>query len=167
MSNRLRILCALAVLAALTLGACASTPTGPSVMALPGTGKSFDQFRLDEMDCRQYSTAQVGGTNADQAAVDSGVKSGVVGSVLGAAAGAAIGGNSRGAAVGAGVGLLGGSMAGSDAARSSGNELQRRYDIAFVQCMYAKGHRVPVQGQLSERPATTTITPPPPPAPKP
>ena len=27
------------------LGACAYMPTGPSVMALPGTGKSFDQFR--------------------------------------------------------------------------------------------------------------------------
>ena len=163
MSKKSRLLFALAALA---VGACASTPTGPSVMALPGTGKSFDQFRLDEMDCRQYSTAQVGGANADQVALDSGVKSGVVGSVLGAAAGAAIGGNSRGAAVGAGVGLLGGSMAGSDAARSSGSELQRRYDIAFVQCMYAKGHRVPVQGQFtssSEKPATTTITPPPPP----
>jgi hypothetical protein len=157
-----------AVLVTLALGACATTPTGPSVMALPGTGKSFDQFRLDEMDCRQYSTAQVGGTDANQAAIDSGVKSGVVGSLLGAAAGAAIGGDSRGAAVGAGVGLLGGSMAGSEAGRSSGSELQRRYDIAFIQCMYAKGHRVPVQGQLSERTETRTITPPPPPpAPRP
>lgn len=26
------------------LGACAYLPTGPSVMALPGTGKSFDQI---------------------------------------------------------------------------------------------------------------------------
>jgi hypothetical protein len=156
-------------LAALTLGACATIPNGPSVMALPGSGKNFDQFRLDEMDCRQYSSAQIGGATANQAAIDSGVKSGVVGSVLGAAAGAAIGGDSRGAAVGAGVGLLGGSMAGSEAGRSTGSELQRRYDIAFVQCMYAKGHRVPVQGQMSERsaPAATTITPPPPPPPTP
>lgn len=153
-------------LVALALGACVSVPTGPSVMALPGSGKNFDQFRLDEMDCRQYSSAQIGGTTANQAAIDSGVKSGVIGSVIGAAAGAAIGGDSRAAGVGAGVGLLGGSMAGSEAGRSSGSELQRRYDIAFVQCMYAKGHRVPVQGQMSERSApATTITPPPPPPP--
>jgi hypothetical protein len=26
------------------LGACATVPTGPSVMVLPGGGKSFDQF---------------------------------------------------------------------------------------------------------------------------
>jgi hypothetical protein len=157
---------AFSALAALALGACMTVPTGPSVMALPGAGKNFDQFRLDEMDCRQYSSAQIGGTNANQAAIDSGVKSGVIGSVVGAAAGAAIGGDSRAAGVGAGVGLLGGSLAGSEAGRSSGSELQRRYDIAFVQCMYAKGHRVPVQGQMSERSSpTTTITPPPPPPP--
>ena len=162
MKRRMIVPCAAAAL----LAACATTPTGPSVMALPGTGKGFDQFRLDEMDCRQYSMAQVGGQDANQAAIDSGVKSGALGTVLGAAAGAAIGGDSRGAAVGAGVGLLGGSMAGAEAGRSSGSELQRRYDMAFIQCMYAKGHRVPVQGQLSEKPATTTITPPPPP-PKP
>jgi hypothetical protein len=156
------------VLSALSLAACVSVPTGPSVMALPGTGKSFDQFRLDETDCRQYSTAQVGGTDANQAAIDSGVKSAVVGSVIGAAAGAAIGGNSRGAATGAGVGLLGGSIAGNDAGRTSGGELQRRYDQAFIQCMYSKGHRVPVQGQFISNvekqsgPATSS---PPPPAP--
>jgi hypothetical protein len=165
MSGRSRVSLSLAALA---LCACASVPTGPSVMALPGSGKNFDQFRLDEMDCRQYSSAQIGGTTANQAAIDSGIKSGVVGSVIGAAAGAAIGGDSRAAGVGAGVGLLGGSLAGGEAGRSSGSELQRRYDIAFVQCMYAKGHRVPVQGQMSERSApTTTITPPPPPPPAP
>jgi hypothetical protein len=156
----------ISMLAALTLAACVSVPTGPSVMALPGTGKSFDQFRLDETDCRQYSTAQVGGTDANQAAIDSGVKSAVVGSVIGAAAGAAIGGNSRGAATGAGVGLLGGSIAGNDAGRTSGGELQRRYDQAFIQCMYSKGHRVPVQGGQyisngDRQPATSTPPPPP------
>lgn len=162
MSRRLLVPFALAALA---LGACVTTPTGPSVMALPGSGKNFDQFRLDEMDCRQYSSAQIGGTTANQVAIDSGVKSGVVGSVIGAAAGAAIGGDSRAAGVGAGVGLLGGSLAGSEAGRSSGSELQRRYDIAFIQCMYAKGHRVPVQGQMSEQQSApaTKITPPPPP----
>jgi hypothetical protein len=165
MNRTMRILLALAALA---LGACVSIPTGPSVMALPGTGKSFDQFRLDEMDCRQYASAQVGGADANQAAVDSGVKSAVLGTVIGAVAGAAIGGDSRGAATGAGVGLLGGSVAGSDAGRASGGALQRRYDTGFIQCMYAKGHRVPVSGQFignTDRQPGTVTTPPPPPPP--
>ena len=36
--------------AVLLLGACADMPNGPSVMALPGTSKSSDQFRDDELE---------------------------------------------------------------------------------------------------------------------
>ena len=36
------------LLALLALGACTTLPTGPSILALPGTGKSFDQFRADD-----------------------------------------------------------------------------------------------------------------------
>ena len=53
--------------ATLTLGACAVLPAGPSVMALPGTGKNFDQFRADDYSCRQYAFGQVGGTTAQRA----------------------------------------------------------------------------------------------------
>src|SRR2546427_8232487 len=106
------------VLAALLLGACVSVPSGPSVMVLPGTGKSFDQFRADDMDCRQFAYSQVGGTDANQVASESAVKSAAVGTVIGAAAGAAIGGRS-GAAVGAGGGLLVGSAAGAGPAAPS------------------------------------------------
>jgi hypothetical protein len=31
------------------LSACAAVPTGPSVMVLPGVGKPFDQFQVDEV----------------------------------------------------------------------------------------------------------------------
>ena len=42
--------------------------------------------------------------------------------------------------------------------------LQHRYDLAYQQCMYAKGHKVPVNGQLTESPdRRSTTTPPPPP----
>lgn len=44
----------------LSLSGCASVPTGPSVMALPGSGRSFEQFRYDESDCRQYAREQTG-----------------------------------------------------------------------------------------------------------
>ena len=131
----------------LVLGACAVVPTGPSVLVLPGTNKGFDQFRVDEGSCRQYAVDSVGGETADRAASDSVAKSAIVGTVIGAAAGAAIGG-SRGAGVGAGTGLLFGGAAGSGAAQGSAYSTQRRYDNAYVQCMYAKGHRVPMSGQL-------------------
>ena len=44
---------------ALVLSACASAPTGPSVMVLPGAGKSFEQFHADDSLCRQWATQQI------------------------------------------------------------------------------------------------------------
>jgi len=138
------------------LSACATFPTGPSVMSLPGTGKSFEQFRADDAVCRQFAFEQVGGVSGQQAAQNSAVTSAAVGTVLGAAAGAAIGSASgdmgAGAAIGAGSGLLLGSAAGTGYASSSYYENQRRYDNAYIQCMYAKGNRVPVYGRFTESP---------------
>ncbi len=145
----------------LVISGCASLPSGPGVMVLPGTGLSFEQFRNDDAICQQFSSYQIGGTTANQAAVNSGVASAAVGTTLGAAAGAAIAGG-RGAAIGAGTGLVGGSLVGTGAASSSMYGAQQRYDIAYIQCMYAKGHQVPVSGQFSG-PPTQPVMPPPPP----
>lgn len=150
----------------LALAACATVPSGPSVMSLPGTGKSFDQFRADDHECRQFASAQVGGATADQAAADSGVRSAAIGTVVGAAAGAAIDGG-HGAAVGAGVGLLAGALAGTGAAHGSAYAVQQRYDAGYMQCMYAKGHKVPVSGRYVSPQPRATYTPPPPPPPPP
>ncbi len=133
--------------ALLMLGACMTMPSGPGVMVLPGSGKTFDQFRFDDVECRRFSNSQIGGVNPNQAATDSGVKSAAVGTLIGAAAGAAMGGG-QGAAVGAGVGLAGGALVGAGAADQSSYALQRRYDVAYTQCMYAKGHKVPVSGRF-------------------
>jgi hypothetical protein len=147
---------------ALLLSACATTPNGPSAMALPGSGKSFDQFRYDDNSCRQYGLEQSGGTTANQAANDSLAKSAVVGTAIGAVIGAAAGGH-NGAGIGAATGLLVGSAAGTSAAEASSYNAQQRYDNAYVQCMYAKGHRVPVAGRFVTEPRpVTTYTPPPP-----
>ena len=154
------------LLAVLLTGACTTMPTGPSSMALPGTGKSFDQFRVDDAECRQYASAQIGGTTPGQAASDSGVKSAAVGTIVGAAAGAAIDGRS-GAGVGAGTGLLVGALAGSGAAESSAYGTQRRYDAAYMQCMYAKGHKIPVSGRVMSSSPSRNYPPPPPPPPPP
>jgi len=152
----------LAPIAALLLGACTTMPSGPSMLVLPGSGKTFDQFRADDAMCRQYALPQIGGITPNQAAAESGVRSAAVGTVLGAAAGAAIGGE-RGAAAGAGTGLLVGGMAGTGAAEASAYGSQRRYDYAYVQCMYAQGHRVPVSGRVTTSPRRSSQQPPPPP----
>lgn len=157
------------VFAACLLGACASIPNGPSMMALPGSGKSFDQFRFDDADCKYYASGQMEGKTADQNQTDSVVKSAALGTVIGAVAGAAMGGH-QGAGVGAGAGLIMGTVAGADAGQSSGYGTQRRYDNAYVQCMYAKGHSVPVAGRHISAPVSNTpvwqppsnIPPPPP-----
>lgn len=142
------------------LSACTVMPTGPSVMALPGTGKSFDQFRADDYSCRQYALGQVGGVSANQGATTAGVGSAVLGTAVGAAAGAAFGGG-NGAAVGAGAGLLGGSAIGMGAAQGSAYDIQRRYDYAYVQCMYAAGERVPMPAGVYDNTLPRWYGPPP------
>lgn len=150
----------------LLIAACTTMPSGPSMMVLPGTGKSFDRFRADDTECRNYALQSVGGVTPSQAAQESGVTSAVVGTVVGAAAGAAIGGH-EGAGVGAGTGLLVGGLAGTETAAASGYGLQRRYDVSYVQCMYAKGHQVPVSGRIYRQSRPPSYPPPPPGAPPP
>lgn len=157
--------------------ACVNMPTGPSVMTLPGTGKSFEQFRFDDFECRAYAHQQIGGKTPRQASQASGIESAAIGTGLGATAGAAIGGG-QGAAIGAGTGLLAGGIVGSSTADRSGYMSQRQYDMSYIQCMYAKGHRVPVSGRITgNQPASSnsntgpritkpseSFTPPPPPS---
>ena len=158
------------------LTACVNLPTGPSVMVLPGSGKTFDQFRQDDNECREYAYQQIEGNTPRQSSRTSGVEGAVIGAGLGAAGGAAIGGG-EGAAIGAGLGLLTGALFGTSNATSSGNISQQRYDNNYIPCMFAKGHNVPVSGNVrrdspaaydgSNRristPPTNSAPPPPPP----
>jgi len=87
--------------ATLVLGACASgPPTEPTILSLPGSGKSLDQFNADELECRQRAGAQAAGL-----------------------------------------------------ANAPWQDQQRRYDYAYIQCMYFKGHKVPVPGQFTSAPS--------------
>jgi Glycine-zipper domain len=144
------------------LSACAVVPTAPNVMVLPGVGKPFEQFQVDDAVCRQYAQQQLG-IAPGQASTQSAVNSAALGTALGAAAGAAIGaaaGNAgTGAAVGAGSGLLLGGATGAQAGSASSATLQWRYDVAYTQCMYAKGNQVP--GAASPSPPSNTPPPPP------
>lgn len=149
--------------AALALGACVTVPSGPSVVALPGKNKSFDQFQADTFACQQYARQAVGGP-AEQAN-NNAAASAVAGTAIGAAAGAIIGsasGNAGpGAAIGAGAGLLVGSAAGSNYYYGSYYGVQRRYDGAYLQCMYAKGNQIPVRAPARYRAPPPAYYPPP------
>ena len=104
----------LAPAAALLAAACATQlPAGPGLLALPGSGKTFDEFRADEQACRNMSHSDVAAKASEVSDYDA---------------------------------------------------LQRRYDAVFTQCMFAKGHKVPVRGNYqSKSSAQAARTPPPPP----
>src|SRR5262244_2811786 len=145
------------------LSACAVIPTGPNVMVLPAPGKPFEVFQADEAACRQYARSQLGLEPAEAANQSAGA-SGAVGTVIGAAAGALIGagvGNpAAGAAIGAGSGLVLGGASGVAASGASAVTLQSRYDMAYIQCTYAKGNQVP---GVAAAPSARSLPPPPPP----
>jgi len=97
----------LLLLALVASSACATIPTGPSVMLWPGPEKPFEVFQSEDAVCRQWASQQVG-------------------------------------------------------ADPYGDEwvVQRRYDNAYMQCMYAKGNQVPGVVRTYRR-----AVPPPPPSP--
>lgn len=121
------------------LAGCVSAPSGPGVTALPGTGKSYEQFNRDEAMCRGYAQNNLGA--GAQTAANS-------------ATGTAV----AGTAVGAGGGLLVGSAMANNSAWRSSDDLQDRYDTVYTQCMYAKGNKVPVAYGYGE--ATSSPVPP-------
>ncbi|HMH50207.1 MAG TPA: hypothetical protein VK548_08250 [Candidatus Acidoferrum sp.] len=163
----------LPLVAVLGLGACVTVPIGPSVMVLPGHGKPFDQFQMDDMSCRNWAAHQSGAAGAGQSQVNSTIAGAALGTLIGGAIGAglgAIGGNpGLGAAVGAGFGAVGGTATGANAAQATGYDVQRRYDFAYQQCMFAKGNQIP--GGRRPAPAygaaPPSYGPPPPPPPPP
>jgi hypothetical protein len=153
-------------LAMAALSGCATVPSGPSVMVLPGPGKPFAAFQAEDISCRQWAKQQVGGEPSET--VNQNLAGGAaLGTVLGAGMGAALGSISgdagAGAAFGAATGLLAGTAMASGPAYSSGDILQRRYDNAYLQCMYAYGNQIPGVVRSSRR----AVPPPPPPPPPP
>jgi outer membrane lipoprotein SlyB len=124
---------------------CATMPQGPSVTVLPEQGKPFAQFQEEDLNCRKWAEKSVGISPAElqnQNTASGAAIGTLAGAGIGALLGSASGHAGAGAAIGAGTGLLMGSSAGSDAGRLSAREAQRRYDIAYSQCMASNGNQV-------------------------
>jgi hypothetical protein len=138
----------------LLVSACAHQPVGPSVAVLPGPNKPFAVFEQDQASCERYADNQVAGRA--QTANNDALATGAVTTGLGALLGAAVGGG-NGAGVGAATGAIFGTAIGTEMSRRDQYGLQRGYNIAYSQCMYAKGNQVPG--------ARFSAPPPPPPLP--
>ncbi|MEA9392638.1 YMGG-like glycine zipper-containing protein [Acerihabitans sp. TG2] len=136
----------------LLLTGCVSPPTQPSVMVLPGSGKSYERFGQDQIICQNLAQNSVNGSA--QTAANNAAGTAAAGTVVGAAAGALIGAASHnagaGAMVGAGTGLLVGSSMGNDVAGRSSESLQDTFDRIYTQCMYAKGNKIPIDDRYRQ-----------------
>jgi hypothetical protein len=138
--------------AAALLAGCATRPVGPMVRVIPAPYKPFEVFERDQYDCERYADSQIAG--GAEAANNRAVGAAALGTALGLAVGAATG-DGHAATFGAVSGGAIGTAIGADQSQRAGYSLQRQYDIAYTQCMYAKGNQVPGYQQSG--------TPPPPP----
>ena len=127
------------LLACIAAAGCVSQPIGPAVAVMPGPNKPFIIFQQDDALCKQYAGQRVAGGAAEANAAALGTAA--AGTALGAGVGAAAGGH--GAAAGAGLGAVAGTAVGTAPAQWSQLNLQQRYDVAYLQCMYARGNQVP------------------------
>ncbi len=124
------------------LSACVSAPTGPTITIMPREGKSFEEFKKEDEECRSFAAQAVKDGNA--AALKEGAISAATGAAIGAAAGALYqGGNSRNVGTGAAIGMVGGAAVGAMGASSKEAQAQTQYNTAYQQCMYTKGNQVP------------------------
>ena len=138
------------------LAGCAMQPVGPSVAVFPAPYKPFEIFEQDQYECGQYAGSQVAG--GAEAANNRAVGAAALGTALGLAVGAATG-DGHAATFGAASGAAVGGAIGADQSERANFSLQRRYDIAYAQCMYARGNQVPGFQR--------SAAPPPPPPPRP
>lgn len=159
--TRLALLGILAI-GTLFLAGCAEMPTGPSIAVMPAPNKPFDIFAQEDQLCRGWAAHSIGLAGHD-AAAERLLASTVTGTAIGAVAGAVTGGH-RDIGTGAAIGTAIGATAGVNQGAATAWSAQRRYDIAYQQCMYSKGNLVPTYGYgYYSYPAPSSSLPPPPP----
>lgn len=125
----------------LVLAGCATAPSGPRVAVMPAPGKPFEVFVEEDKYCRNYAEQSIG-QSRDEAATKNFAGAAAAGTAIGAAAGTLSGGRGSPGG-GAATGLVVGSVVGAGQSANASQDAQRRYDIAYQQCMYAKGNQIP------------------------
>jgi hypothetical protein len=122
--------------ALVALGGCAMPLFSPTVSVTPGLSKAIEAFRVDQYECTRYADQQVG---AEVAAINNYEAASVA---LGAGFGAGL------ARVTDHDRFAPATTTAADGAVADGS-LQRAYDRAYAQCMYAKGNQVSGFPQLT------------------
>ena len=122
------------------LSGCATFPEGPSIRALPGTGKSMEEFRAADDACRQDSLERVRSKRPDLAVSETDQTHAVA---------ATTGDATRGGSIMQDPVTASGTASAMrpETKDISARDLQHEYDYAYVRCMYVMGHRVPVPRQ--------------------
>jgi hypothetical protein len=129
----------------LALAGCVDFPIGPSIAVMPAPNKPFDVFVQDDRLCQGWAAHSIGVPGHNEA-----VERVLATTLTGAVIGAIIGGprNVEGGAV---MGSVIGASVGSGQTFAIAAETQRRFDIAYQQCMYSRGNFVPFYGYPTSR----------------
>jgi hypothetical protein len=128
---------------------CATEPMGPTARVLPAQGKPFEVFAADQATCKQLAQSEVGGGATLSNLQELGATA--LSTALGAGVGATMHNHARGTEIGGSLGALTGTMLASHGAARDQQGLQGRYDIAYTQCMYARGNQIAAAGPGSAR----------------
>ena len=124
------------------LSGCYTMPAGPTVTALQGDAKDANEFRADNVDCRQYAQALAADWTLGSGDPGWSTSAGH-GTAPRAAAGTAGDGRDS-TVVGGGAGTV---IDGLDAAQFAGFGPQKVYNRAYIRCMYIKGNKVTLLAQ--------------------
>jgi hypothetical protein len=130
---------ACAVTGAFLAVACAALPGGnaPTVEVLPGGGKDMVAFNADDIACRSTARTRANENTPLPTAMGLG-KSEVVASSRGRL-------TLRDNADSTTGSVYGGALAPDAVAPTA----QQRFDTAYLQCMFSKGHKIPMKEQMS------------------
>lgn len=120
-------------------GCAAPRPQGPRVAVMPPAGKPLELFAAEDQACRNYAEQTLGPESSGSTVAGAAV----VGTVIGAAVGAAAGGRHDHTASGAATGLIMGTAIGANRSAVASEQAQRRYDLAYEQCMATKNNATP------------------------
>lgn len=146
----------------LGLAGCATQPPGPRVAIMPTAGKPLELFAAEDQYCRGYAQQSIG--QSTSASNEAAVGSAVVGTVVGAAVGSMMSTRRHDTtAAGAATGLAMGTAVGAGQSAAGGESAQRRYDIAYEQCMLTRNNLTPRNNYRQMTPESGYYPPPPPP----
>lgn len=120
--------------------ACSTLQGGisPTVEVLPGGGKDMVAFNADDIACRSTATSRANENSPLPTAMGLGDRQEVVASSRGRATLRENADSTTGSIYG-----------GAPAANAGTPTAQQRFDTAYVQCMFSKGHQIPLKEQLS------------------